>query len=64
MGMLLVIDFFALMCGESDWVLEFYKTYKNTLGLGLLPNWIYSNALALFMKGVDAKISLNSLQVI
>lgn len=47
-GMLLIIDFFAIKSGNFKWILSFYEHFNTELSLSQMPNWAYSIALAEF----------------
>jgi hypothetical protein len=51
MAMLLIIDYFALKApGGIEWLIRANDEWKNRKGLRLLPNWMYSAALAKWLK--------------
>jgi len=71
LGMLLVIDFFAIMSNETAWLMLYFDQYRASKNLMMLPNWAFSIALAEYKSECEndengfsyTKSALNRLQV-
>lgn len=50
LGMVLVMDYYALRCRQTDWLIKFFEFYGDDRNLKQLPNMLYSYALALFLQ--------------
>ncbi|CAF0744909.1 unnamed protein product [Brachionus calyciflorus] len=48
LGVILLIDFFAIRSSQYEYMVEFYDTFNNLKHLNLMPNMIMSYALAHF----------------
>ena len=48
MGILLVLDFFALRSNQHNWLLKLYNEWEPSRNLSQLPNFAYSVAVAKF----------------
>lgn len=48
LGVLLMLDFYALRANQQKWFLQLYKEWKGPRNLDQLPNFAYSVALAHF----------------
>jgi hypothetical protein len=54
LAILLLIDYYALKSTDGiKWLLESWEEWKHEKKLGLLPNWIYSIALAQWLHEKD-----------
>ena len=51
LGVLLMLDYYALKCDEYHYLIQVYEEYNDTRNLQLLPNFAYSVALAHFQVG-------------
>lgn len=48
MGILLLIDFYAIRAQQHNWLIQFFNEWEPTRNLSQLPNWAYSIAIAYF----------------
>lgn len=48
LGMILLLDFYALRAKQYDWLIQLYNEWESSHNLSQLPNMAYSYALALF----------------
>ncbi len=57
MAMLLLVDFYALKApGGLEWLVRAWDEWKVSKSLRLLPNWMYSIALAKFLRLQEGSI--------
>ena len=45
-GLLCAVDYFALRCGETDWLLDFSDSFREDAGLLVYPGFAFSTSLA------------------
>ena len=54
-GFLCCVDYFALRCGEEDWLLDFANEFKPNASLCTLPGVAFSVALARLGGGIPGR---------
>nr|CAG4635660.1 EOG090X0BCY [Artemia franciscana] len=62
LGVLLMVDFYALRAQQYDWLLDFFVQFEGSRNLSQLPNWAYSVALAKFLLSQNDKEADKCLQ--
>eukprot|EP00094_Tigriopus_californicus_P004563 TCALIF_04395-PA protein Name:"Similar to TCF25 Transcription factor 25 (Homo sapiens)" AED:0.08 eAED:0.08 QI:269/0.62/0.55/1/1/1/9/131/672 len=55
MGILLLIDFYAIRAQQHNWLIQFFNEWDPTRNLSQLPNWAYSIAIAYFAQAEESE---------